>query len=152
MDGENDRAATFPQVGVDTHVARGPSQALVLPVGDVFFGLGVDVLFGQPEVDDVDCVLPLAPRPPHQKVLRLDVPVYQALGVDVLHPRYLGHREESASLLDMNKNKIPGGILAAQKHNAIRMTFKHNVIRKTFRFRFKRNISRKIIYLCYTVP
>jgi len=80
---------TLSQVRVDAHVARRPGQTLVLPVGDVFFGLGVDVLFGQPKVDDVDRVLPLASRPPNQEVLRLHVSVYQTLGVDVLHPRYL---------------------------------------------------------------
>lgn len=82
---------TFAQVGVDAHVSRRARQALVLPVRDVFFGLGVDVFFGQPEVDNVDGVLPLAARPPHQEVLGLDVTVDQALVVDVLHPRYLGY-------------------------------------------------------------
>lgn len=77
---------TFPQVCVDAHVACCSSQTLVFPVWDVFFGLGVDVLFGQPEVDDVDGVLPLAARPAHQEVLRLDVPVDQTPGVNIFHP------------------------------------------------------------------
>lgn len=66
---------TFPQVCVDAHVARRPRQALVLPVRDVFFGLGVDVLFGQAEVDDVDGVLAFAARPAHEEVFRLHVSV-----------------------------------------------------------------------------
>lgn len=84
---------TFAQVRVDAHVTRRARQALVLPVGDVFFGLGVYVLFGQTKVDDVDGVLPLAAGPPHQEVLRLHVSVYQALGVHVLHPCYLAGRD-----------------------------------------------------------
>ena len=81
---------------VDAHVAGGARQALVLPVGDVFLGLGVDVLLSQAEVDDVDGVLALGPRPAHQEVLRLHVPVDQAPRVDKLHTgdlvRYRGGR------------------------------------------------------------
>lgn len=86
---------TFPQVGVDAHVTRCPCQALVLSVGDVFFGLGVNILFGQAKIDDVDGVLPLAARPPHQEVLWLDISVDQAFGVDILHPCDLGQKEMS---------------------------------------------------------
>lgn len=74
---------------VNAHVACCPSQTLVLPVGDVFFGLGVYVLFGQTKVNDVDCVLPLASWPPNQEIFRLHISVYQTLGVNILHPRYL---------------------------------------------------------------
>lgn len=74
---------------VDAHVARRPCQTLVLPVGDVFFGLGVYILFGQTKVDDVDGVLPLATGPPDKEVLGLHISVDQTLGVHVLHPRYL---------------------------------------------------------------
>lgn len=80
---------TFSQVCVNAHVACRPSQTLVLPVWDVFFGLGVYVLFGQTKVNDVDGVLPLASWPPNQEVLRLHISVYQTLGVDILHPCYL---------------------------------------------------------------
>lgn len=81
---------TFPQVCVNAHVAGRPSQTLVLPVRDVFFGLGVYVLFGQTKVDDVDGVLPLASWPPNQEIFWLHISVYQTLGVDILHPCYLG--------------------------------------------------------------
>lgn len=91
---------TFPQVGVDAHVACCPRQALVLSVGDVFFGLGVYILFGQAKIDDVDGVLPLAARPPHQEVLWLDVSVDQAFGVDVLHPRDLGAGGEVSTAVE----------------------------------------------------
>lgn len=74
---------------VDAHVAGCSSQTLVLPVGDVFFGLGVYVLFGQTKVNDVNGVLPLASWPPNQEVFWLHISVYQTLGVDILHPCYL---------------------------------------------------------------
>lgn len=77
---------------VNAHVACRPSQTLVLPIGDVFFGLGVYVFFGQTKVNDVDGVLPLASWPPNKKVFRLHVSVDQTLGVDILHPCYLGER------------------------------------------------------------
>lgn len=84
---------TLSQVCVNAHVACRPSETLVLPVRDVFFGLGVDVFFGQTKVDDVDGVLPLAPWSPNQEVLWLDVSVYQALCVDILHPCYLAAKQ-----------------------------------------------------------
>lgn len=74
---------------VDTHISGSASQALMLSVWDVFFGLGVYVFFGKPEVDDMNGVLPLRPRPPHQKILWLDVSIYQAPCVNILHPCYL---------------------------------------------------------------
>lgn len=74
---------------VNAHVARRSSQTLVLPVGDVFFGLGVYIFFGQTKVDDVDGVLPLASGPPNKKVFRFHISVYEALGVNILHPCYL---------------------------------------------------------------
>ena len=80
---------TFSQVCVDAHVAGCSSQTLVLPVGDVFFGLRVYVLFGQTKVNDVDGVLPLASWPPNQEVLWLHISVYQTLGMDILHSCYL---------------------------------------------------------------
>ena len=73
------------QVGVDAHVPRGAGQAFVLPVWNVFVGVGVDVLLGQAEVDDVDDFVLLGRGATDQEVLRLDVSVDQMLGVDVLH-------------------------------------------------------------------
>lgn len=70
---------------VDAHVARRARQALVFAVRDVLLGLGVNVLLGQAKVDDVDGMLPLAPRAPHQEVLRFHIAVNEALGVHVLH-------------------------------------------------------------------
>lgn len=59
----------------------------MLAVRDVLLGLGVDVLLGQAEVDDVDGVLPLAAWAPHQEVLGFHVAVDEALGVHILHAR-----------------------------------------------------------------
>lgn len=80
---------TFSQMCVYTHISGSASQALMLSVWDVFFGLGVYVFFGKPEVDDMNGVLPLGPRPPHQKILWLDISIYQAPCVNKLHPCYL---------------------------------------------------------------
>lgn len=52
-------------------------------VRDVFVGKRVNVLFGQPKVDDVHYVLIGCPGPPHQKILWLHVPVDQMLAMDV---------------------------------------------------------------------
>lgn len=71
---------------VDGHVPSCSSQALVLPVWDVFFGLGVDVLFGQAKVDDVDNMLLFVPLTSDEKVFRFNVSVDEVFGVDVLHP------------------------------------------------------------------
>lgn len=87
---------TLAQVCVDAHVAGSARQALVFSVGDVFLGLGVDVLFGQAEVDDVDGVLPLAARSTHQEVLGFNVPVDQTAGVNELHPGDLGEDERES--------------------------------------------------------
>lgn len=45
---------TSTQVRVDTHVPRCPAQTLSFPVRDVLFRLGVPVLLGHAEIDDVD--------------------------------------------------------------------------------------------------
>lgn len=58
----------------------------MLPVWNVFFGLGVDVLFGQAKVNDVDNMFLLVPLSSDEKVFRLHVSVDEVLGVHVLHP------------------------------------------------------------------
>lgn len=57
----NGRAShTDTQVGVDGGVAGGTSEVLVLSVGNVEVRLGIAVLLGQTEIDDVDLVATLA--------------------------------------------------------------------------------------------
>ena len=58
-----------------------------MPVGDVGVGLGVTVLLGQAEIDDIHLVGSLAQT--HQEIVGLDVTMNEALAVHVLHPRYL---------------------------------------------------------------
>jgi hypothetical protein len=53
------------------------------PVWDMKVRFWVAVFLGQPEVDDVHLVRPLAQA--HQEVVRLDVPVDEALRVHVLY-------------------------------------------------------------------
>lgn len=73
------------QVGVDRGVSGSTGQVLVLSVGDVQVGLGVPVLLGQTEVDDVDLVSSLANT--HQEVVWLDVSVDEVSRVNVLDSR-----------------------------------------------------------------
>lgn len=90
---------TFPQVSIDAHVPRRPRQTLVLSVGDMFFGLWVNVLFGQAKVNYVDGVLALASGPSHQEVFWLYISVDQAFGVNVLHPCNLGRKRRQGGKL-----------------------------------------------------
>ena len=82
-------------MGIDGGVAGSASQVLVFPVGDVLVGAGVPVLLGQAKVNDVHQVA-LLPQP-HEEVVRLDVPVDEVLGVDVLNAADLGEGRASHS-------------------------------------------------------
>jgi hypothetical protein len=72
-------------MGVDRGVSSGTSKVLVLSVRNVEVGLGVAVLFGKTEVDDVDLVSTLANT--HQEIVGLDITVNEGLGMDVLDAR-----------------------------------------------------------------
>lgn len=74
---------------VDAHVTRRARQAFVFPIRYVLVRLQVYVLLGQPEVDDVNDLLPLGCVPSYQEVLRLDVTVDQVPTVNVLYPMEL---------------------------------------------------------------
>lgn len=76
-------------MSIDTHISSSARQTLVLPVLDVLARLGVNVLFGQTKVNDVDNVLVLCMVPPHQEVLWLYISVYQVLIVHILNSSYL---------------------------------------------------------------
>lgn len=108
--GEKYCSPTFSQVGVDRHVAGGPCETLVLPVRNVFFGLGIDVLFSQAKVDDVDDVLLLVPLPPDEEVLWLHVSVDEVLGVDVLNPGELRSGEVCDSQTDAQVDTLANTI------------------------------------------
>ena len=72
-------------MGIDTRVTSGSRQVLVLTVWDMKVSLGVTVLLGQAKINHIDLVSPLANA--HQEVVRLDVPVDERLGMNVLNPR-----------------------------------------------------------------
>ena len=73
---------TDAQVGVDRSITSSTGQVLVLAVWDVEVSLGVAVLLGQTEIDNIDLVATLADT--HEEVVRLDITVDEGLGVDVL--------------------------------------------------------------------
>lgn len=66
-------------MSVDGHVSGSPGQALVFPVGDVFFGFRVYVLLGQSKVYYVNNVFLLVALPSNEEILGLHIPVYQIL-------------------------------------------------------------------------
>jgi hypothetical protein len=69
-------------VSVDASIAGGTSQVLVLSVRNMEMRLGIAVLLGKTEINDIDLVAALANA--HEEVVRLDVTVDERLGVDVL--------------------------------------------------------------------
>lgn len=70
------------QMGVDGRVPSGTSQVLVLSVRDMEVRLGVSVLLGQTEIDDVDLVASLSNT--HEEVVWFDVSVDEVSRVNVL--------------------------------------------------------------------
>ena len=70
------------KMGVDAGISGGTSQVLVLTVWNMEMSLGVPILLGQTEINDVDLVATLANA--HEEVVRFDVSVDEGLGVDVL--------------------------------------------------------------------
>lgn len=82
---------------VDTHVPSGSRQGFALTVGNVLLGLGVTVLLGHTEIDDVNDVGCLGRWAADEEVVGLDVAVDEVLLVDCLHARehLLGHHHHS---------------------------------------------------------
>jgi hypothetical protein len=74
---------------VDAHVPGRAAQALALAVRDVLFGLGVAVLLGHAEVDDVNSVGALGAGTTDEKVVGFDITVDEVLFVDRLYPSEL---------------------------------------------------------------
>ena len=77
------------EMGVDAHVSGGSGQRLAFSVRDVLLRLGVTVLLGHAEVDDVDDIGTLGSWASNEEVVGLDVAVDQVLLVDGLHSRQL---------------------------------------------------------------
>jgi hypothetical protein len=66
---------------IDRGVSRRSGQILVLAVWNMLMRAWVTVLFGQTKIDNVNDRLPLTQS--NQKVIRLDIAMYKALGVHV---------------------------------------------------------------------
>jgi hypothetical protein len=69
-------------MSIDRSVTSSSGQILVLTVWDVEVSLGVAVLLGQTEINDIDLVTTLTNA--HQEIVWLDVTVDEGFGVDVL--------------------------------------------------------------------
>lgn len=76
-------------MSVDTHITRCAGQRLAFTIGDVLFRLGISVLFGHAEVDDMDNIGDLGVRAADKEVVGFDVPIDHVLLVDRLHSRQL---------------------------------------------------------------
>jgi hypothetical protein len=76
-------------MGVDTHVTRSARERLAFPVWDMLLRLGITVLLGHTEVDNVDNVSALGARAADEEVIRLNIPVDEVLLVDGLNTRQL---------------------------------------------------------------
>ena len=74
---------TDTQVSIDGSITSSAGQVLILPIWDVEVGLGVTVLLGQTEINDIDLVATLANT--HEEVVRLDIAVDEGLGVDIFN-------------------------------------------------------------------
>lgn len=76
----------FPsQMRVDTHVACCTGKGFALAVRDVLFGLGISVLLGHSEIDDVDHICGFGAWTANKEVVGLDVTINEVLLVDRLN-------------------------------------------------------------------
>lgn len=93
---------------IDRHITGSASQALMLPVWNVFFGLGVDVLLGQTKVNDVDDVFLFIPLPSDEKVFRFYISIDEVFRVHILHSRNLmGENTAKSTLTTIRYNHNP---------------------------------------------
>lgn len=74
------------EMGVDTHVSSSSREGFSLAVGDMLLGLGVTVLLGHAEIDDVNDTRGLSTRSADEEVVGLDVSVNEVLLMDGLDP------------------------------------------------------------------
>lgn len=83
-------ARLFPsQVGVDAHVAGCAGQRFPLAIRDMLLGLGISVLLGHSEIDNVDYISGFGTGATDEEVVRLDIAIDQVLLVDSLDSRQL---------------------------------------------------------------
>lgn len=78
-------------MGVDTHVSCSSGERLAFSIWNVLLRLGVAVLLGHTEIDNVDNVGSLGAGASDEEIIRLDISIDEVLLVDCLHARQLGH-------------------------------------------------------------
>ena len=80
---------------VDAGVSSGTGQVLVLSVRDVQVRLGISVLLGESEIDDVDLISSLSDS--HQEIVGLDISVNEVSRVNVFDSGDLSSRSNLAT-------------------------------------------------------
>jgi hypothetical protein len=84
------------QMGIDRSVPSSTSQVLVLPVGDMQMSLGVSVLLGETEINDIDLIASFPNA--HEEIVGLDISVDKVSRVNVFDSRDELVGEEKDSL------------------------------------------------------
>jgi hypothetical protein len=84
------------QMSIDRSVPSGTSQVLVLPVGDMQVSLGVSVLLGQTEINDIDLIASFPNA--HEEIVGFDISVDKVSRVNVFDSRDELVGEEKDSL------------------------------------------------------
>ena len=74
---------TDSQMSIDTGIAGGSRQVLVLAIRDMEMSLRVTILLGQAKIDDVHLIPTLSNA--HQEVVGLNIPVDERLGMNVFN-------------------------------------------------------------------
>lgn len=72
------------QVGVDAHVTGCAGQRLPFAVGNMLLRLGISILLGHTEINNVDYISSLGVRATNEEVIGLDITVDKVLLVDRL--------------------------------------------------------------------
>jgi hypothetical protein len=84
------------QMSIDRSVPSSTSQVLVLPVGDMQMSLGVSVLLGETEINDIDLIASFPNA--HEEIVGLDISVDKVSRVNVFDSRDELVGEEKDSL------------------------------------------------------
>lgn len=71
---------------IDTHITSCPCKALMFPIWYMFICLQVYILFGQPEIYNVDDFFSSSRTSSYEKVFRFDIAIYQMTAVYIFYP------------------------------------------------------------------
>jgi len=74
-------------MGIDRGISCGAGQIFVFSIRDMEMCLWVTIFFCETEINHVDLITTFANA--HEKVIWLDIPVDERLGMDVFDPRDL---------------------------------------------------------------